>query len=209
MQFLTWVWVIAAVVLLFGAAIFVHELGHFLMARARGLKIEGFSIGFGPKILSWTRNGVDYALRWIPAGGFVKLPQMVTSEALEGHREGTEPLPPVSPFSKIMVALAGPTMNAVFAFLLATVIYFVGLPIRVNPAIIGGVDPGSPEARIGIRVGDRIIAVNGKPADSWEDVQMMTAMALTNVLPVTIERNGTRSTYYLEAKVNEQFGLKL
>ena len=98
MQILSWIYVVIAVVLLFGASVFVHEYGHFLVARWRGLKIEGFSIGFGPKIVSWTRQGIEYAWRWIPAGGFVKLPQMLTSEAIEGKRGArTAParLPPV------------------------------------------------------------------------------------------------------------------
>jgi regulator of sigma E protease len=206
-QILSWLPVIVGVVLLFGAAIFVHEFGHFLVARRCGLKVEGFSIGFGPKIIGWKRSGIDYAWRWIPAGGYVKLPQMVTSEAIEGKTD--ENLPPVSPGAKILVALAGPVMNAVFAFVLAVVIYFVGLPMLVNPAIIGGVEPDSPEAKMGIQPGDRVAAVNGQPVKSWEQTQMAVAMALTNVVPVTIERNRVQTTYYLTAKVNPDLGLKL
>ncbi len=209
MQSLTWLWVAAAVVLLFGASVFVHEFGHFLVARWLGLKVEGFSIGFGPKIIGWKRDGIDYAWRWIPAGGYVKLPQMITSDALEGNPEPGAPLPPVTPERKILVALAGPVMNCLFAFLIATVIYFVGLPIRVNPAIIGGVDPGSPEARMGIRPGDRVIALDGKPVKSWEDLQMAVAMAPTNQFAVTIDHEGVNKAYLLTAKTSPQLGLKL
>jgi len=74
MHILTWVYVISAVVLLFGAAVLVHGFGHFWVARRCGLRVEGFSIGFGPKLFGWNRNGVDYAWRLIPAGGFVALP---------------------------------------------------------------------------------------------------------------------------------------
>jgi len=77
------------------------------MARRRGMKVEGFAIGFGPKIFSWTRDGIEYSWRWIPAGGFVKLPQMITSEALEGARGSAELTPPAPPWSKILVAVAG------------------------------------------------------------------------------------------------------
>src|SRR6266498_6018535 len=93
-------YVMVAVVLLFGAAVFVHEFGHFWMARRRGLKVEAFAIGFGPKILSWTRDGIEYSWRWIPAGGFVKLPQMMTSDALEGANAAAEKIPPAAPWSK-------------------------------------------------------------------------------------------------------------
>ena len=208
MQLLNWVWVTGVVVLLFGAAVFVHEFGHFWMARRCGLKVEGFSIGFGPKLLGWTRNGVEYAWRWIPAGGYVKLPQMVTSESLEG-KNAAEALPPVSPGAKILVALAGPCMNVLFAFALATVLYLVGLPVLVDPAIVGAVEPGSSEAALGIIPGDRIVAVNGEPVKSWEEVFQTTAMARTNVLPVTIEHQGATAVYQLTAKENPSLGVKL
>lgn len=209
MPLLVWLYVIAAVIFLFGAAVFVHEFGHFLVARWCGLKVEAFSIGFGPKIFGWKRDGIDYAWRWIPAGGYVKLPQMITSEALEGKSEGEVPVPPASAWAKILVAVAGPIMNGLFAFVLASVIYVVGLPVRVNPAIIGEVEAGSPEAAMGIKAGDRIISVNSKMVKSWEDAQMTVALAKTNTLPVTIERQGRQFTYWLTATVNPQLGLKL
>jgi len=209
MQIFHWAYVIVAVVLLFGASVCVHEFGHLCVARWRGLKVEGFSIGFGPKLFGWSRHGVTYALRLIPAGGFVALPQLASSEALEGQSQTAERLPPVSPGSKILVALAGPVMNLVFAFLIATAIYFLGLPVRINPAIIGAVPPDSLEADLGIRAGDRIVAVAGKPVESWEDVQMATALALTNVIPVTIEHNHATTTCLLTANYNPDLGLKL
>src|SRR3954465_7038858 len=120
---LSWLYVICAVVVLFGAAIFFHELGHFWVARWLGMKVEEFAIGMGPKMFSWVRNGIEYSVRWIPAGGFVRLPQMITSETLEGSNQPRESLPPVSPLSKILVALAGPFMNVVFGFAIATLLY--------------------------------------------------------------------------------------
>src|ERR1035441_373343 len=190
------------VVLLFGAAIFVHEFGHYWVARRRGMKVEAFAIGFGPKIFGWVRDGIEYSVRWIPAGGFVKLPQMVTSTAIEGEASQEE-IPPAPPLSKILVAVAGPFMNVVFAFAIATVIYWVGLPVQVNPSIIGYVEPGTPEAALGIRDGDEIVAVNGEPVKTWEDVYNATALALTNVLPVAIKREGKTNTYLLKAAANE------
>lgn len=201
------VYVVAAVVLLFGAAVFVHEFGHYWVARRRGMKVEAFAIGFGPKIFSWTRNGIEYSWRWIPAGGFVKLPQMVTSEALEGSTSAN--VPPAPPGSKILVALAGPCMNVLFAFFIAGIIYLVGLPELVNPPLIGYVAPDSAEAKLGIREGDKVISVQGEPVKSWQDVQSITMLAYTNVLPVVIERDGRRTTYHLTASVNKQFDFRL
>lgn len=208
-QLLNVFYIVAGVLLLFGAAIFVHEWGHYIVARLRGLKVEAFAIGMGPKIFSWVRDGIEYSIRWIPAGGFVRLPQMITSEALEGGSESREPLPPASPWSRILVAFAGPAMNVVFAFVIAGVIYFTGLPVLVNPSFVGYVDPNSPEGKAGIREGDRIVAVNGKSVRSWQEVQEQTVLARTNVLPVVIEREGQRKTYQLEAAVNPDVGLKL
>jgi regulator of sigma E protease len=196
------------VVLLFGAAIFVHEFGHYWVARRRRLKIDAFAIGFGPKIYSWTRHGIEYSVRWIPAGGFVKLPQMVTSSAIEGEST-KEPLPPISPLSKILVALAGPVMNAVFAVAIASFIYYVGLPVLVNPSKIGYVEPGSTEAKLGIQAGDNIVAVDGQPVKSWEEVYRTTILALTNVIPVTIEHEGKSNTYMLRADTTNALDLKM
>ena len=100
-------------------------------------------------------------------------------------------------------------MNVVFGFSIATLIYFVGLPVAVNPSIIGHVEPGSEEYRKGIREGDQIVTVDGKMAKSWQEVQEVTALARTNVLAVVTERNGTRATNYLSAKVNDVVGLKV
>ncbi|MGA2242318.1 MAG: RIP metalloprotease RseP [Verrucomicrobiota bacterium] len=207
MTILNVIYVIAAVLVLFGAAIFIHEFGHFWVARKLGMKVEEFAIGFGPKIHSWKRDGIEYSIRWIPAGGFVKLPQMVTSEALEG--QSAEKVPPASPWHKIPVAFAGPFMNVVFAFAIATVIYFVGLPISVNPAIIGYVEPASAEAKLGIQEGDRIVSVNGEKVKSWQDVVLDTVVARTSVLPVVIEHDGREITYQLRATADNAIGLKL
>jgi regulator of sigma E protease len=200
-------YVAAAVVFLFGAAIFVHEFGHFWVALKRGMKVEEFAIGFGPKIFSWTRNGIVYSVRWIPAGGFVKLPQMVTSEALEGSNKG-EPIPPASPLSRILVAVAGPAMNLVFGLVLATIIYFVGLPVLINPSVIGYVEPNSPESKLGIQAGDRIVSVNGSPVRTWQQVNENTVLARTNVIAVGIKRGTATNIFQLEAKASDALGGK-
>ena len=136
-EILNILYVIVVVLLLFGAAIFVHEFGHFWVALKRGLVVEEFAIGFGPIIWSKEHEGILYSIRAIPAGGFVKLPQMLTSEAIEGTADSDEgkgdegdvnkeeppkPLPPVSPLSKILVAFAGPLMNVVFAIVIAVLL---------------------------------------------------------------------------------------
>src|ERR1700745_4395526 len=105
---------IAEVIVIFKLVIIVHELGHFLAARWRCLHVDKFGIWFGRPIWKKTIKGVEYSLGWIPAGGFVLLPQMAPMEAIEGKPGRTE-LPPIKPLDKIIVAFAGP----LFSFLLA------------------------------------------------------------------------------------------
>jgi regulator of sigma E protease len=200
-QLLNILYVSIVVLLFFGASIFVHEFGHYWVARRRGLKVEAFAIGFGPKIFGWTRDGIEYSVRCIPAGGYVKLPQMITSQQLEGTAD--ENVPPAAPFSKILVAIAGPLMNVIFAFFIAGIIYIAGLPELVNPSVIGYVEPGSPEAKMGIREGDRVVAVDGKRVNSWDHIHEITVFARTNVLPVEIEHNGEVKTYNLTTQASE------
>jgi len=205
---LSWVIIAIGVAALFTLAVFVHEYGHFWVARRLGFKVDGFSIGFGPKIFGWKdRSGVEWALRWLPLGGFVKLPQMITSEAIEG---GCDPnLPAASPAKKIAVALAGPAMNLVFALVLGSIVWWVGLPVPYNNTIIGYVPAKGVEAGFGIREGDRITAVNGKPVRNWEDVQRTAALSVTQVLSVSIQHaDGRTGTYDIPTEYSEAAHLK-
>ncbi|NJL19255.1 MAG: site-2 protease family protein [Bdellovibrionaceae bacterium] len=94
--------------LVFGVTIFVHELGHFWAARRHGLVVERFAIGFGPKIISWKRDGVDYSINWIPFGGYVALPQMAPMEMIEGKSDKpTTELPPHHPVVQNRCRLLG------------------------------------------------------------------------------------------------------
>src|SRR5579859_6970815 len=117
------------VVLIFNLIIGVHELGHFLAARWRGLKVDRFAIWFGKPIWKKKIGGVEYALGTIPAGGYVALPQMATMEAVEGKSETpAEKLPPISALDKIIVAVAGPLFSFLLAVFFAVIIWGVGKP---------------------------------------------------------------------------------
>ena len=170
-------------IFLLGLTIFVHELGHFLAARKRGLKIERFSIGFGPKIHSWTgRDGVEYRLAWIPFGGYVLLPQLADMPEIEGEsKTPAEKLPPITFTSKVVVAAGGPVFNVIFAFILATVLWVTGQEVgeEVQRNVIGIVHaniensegrliPG-PAAAAGIKPGDTILAVDGGKVSTFAD----------------------------------------
>jgi regulator of sigma E protease len=164
MTILRYIFIAFEVVLLFNLLIGVHELGHFLAAKWRGLKIERFAIWFGKPVWKKKIGGVEYALGWIPAGGYVALPQMATMEAIEGKSENAdEPLPNVSALDKIIVAFAGPLFSFVLAFFFAFVVWGVGKPSNEvdNTTQIGWVDPSGPAAVAGLRPGDTILEVDG------------------------------------------------
>lgn len=204
---LTYLLVIFLVLLFFGASIFLHEYGHYWVARKLGLQVDEFAIGFGPKICSFKVDGIDWSLRWIPAGGFVKLPQLQTSEVLEGDY-GDNPLPAITPRDKILVSLAGPFMNVVFAFAVGTLIYFTGIPERVNPSEVGVVEKGSAEEKMGIKEGDVITEIDGRPVDTWEDIMTYVALAPKRIIPVGIKRGDDFKIYQLETIGEEENGIK-
>jgi len=191
---------IVLLALFFGGSIFVHELGHFLAARWRGLKIERFSIGFGPKIFGWTgKDGVDYRVSWIPLGGYVALPQMGDPEAIEGATESdAEKLPEISYADKMIVAVMGAVFNVIFAFALATILWFTGMPVpegsgstivgyvpeqvvtssgQLSELGLGQTVPG-PAFTAGIRSGDEVLAVDGVQVKSF--TQITEAVMLGN-----------------------------
>lgn len=150
--------------------IFVHELGHFLAARWRGLKVERFAIWFGKPIWSKKINGVEYALGWIPAGGYVSLPQMATMEAIEGKTdEKSEQLPNVSPLDKIIVAFAGPLFSFLLAILFAVIVWQVGKPVNVadDAPVLGWVVPEGPAWKAGLRPGDKVTTIDGHPIKAF------------------------------------------
>jgi regulator of sigma E protease len=198
------------VLFFFGLTIFVHELGHFLVARRRGMKVERFSIGFGPKIWGYKKDGIDYRVSWFPFGGYVALPQMAPMETIEGKTDSTaEQLPPASPLSKILVAFAGPVMNIIFAFLLGTILWKIGMPMPNDSAVIGWVEPGSLEEQKGLRPGDRIVEVSGKPISRWTELVGMVATSHEDTLKIVVERGDQTFTMDLDTPVHPQFGARV
>ena len=150
--------------------IFVHELGHFLAARWRGMKVERFAIWFGKPIWKAKINGVEYALGWIPAGGYVSLPQMATMEAIEGKTENpAEQLPGAPPLDKIIVAFAGPLFSFLLAIVFAVIVWQVGKPDASadDKPKLGWVQPDGPAWKAGLRPGDEILEIDGHRVKSF------------------------------------------
>src|SRR5579862_222903 len=156
--------IILEVLLLFNLLIAVHELGHFLAAKWRGLKIDRFAIWFGKPIWKKKIGGVEYALGTIPAGGYVALPQMATMEVIEGKGDTpVDQLPPISALDKIIVAVAGPLFSFLLAFAFAVIVWCVGKPelTTKDSTLLGFVDPEGPAAAAGLQAGDEILSIDG------------------------------------------------
>lgn len=160
--------VIFIVVMLFNFMIFVHELGHFWAARWRGLYVDRFQIWFGKPIWKKTINGVQWGLGWIPAGGFVSLPQMAPMEAIEGEVDLPKDLKPVSPLDKIIVAAAGPLASLALAFVFALAVWVVGKPdVEMLNTTVGYLPKDSAAAAAGLLPGDKILEIDGHSVDRW------------------------------------------
>ncbi len=170
MEILKVIIILLEVLLFFNLMIVVHELGHFLAARWRGLVVERFGIWFGRPLWQRKINGVWYSLGSIPAGGFVALPQLAPMDAIEGKPEVDRArLPAVSPLDKIIVAVAGPLFSFGLALLFAVVVWVVGRPVSEAEATttIGYVLPDSPAQKAGLQAGDRLLAIDGQPVQRW------------------------------------------
>ncbi len=205
------IFVLLEVILIFNLLIVVHELGHFLAARWRGLVVEQFAVWFGKPIWKRTYNGVVYSLGSIPFGGFVKLPQMAPMDAIEGESATPrEVMPAVSPLDKIIVAIAGPLFSFGLAFVFAVIVFLIGRPLyeAETSTTVGYVVPESPAAKAecetpgvppGLRSGDVIEAVDNHPVTRFGgmngSVQWYVARSEDKTIPFKVNRDGQQLTF--------------
>jgi regulator of sigma E protease len=165
---------IAICVLLFALAILVHEFGHFIVAVSLGLRVEAFSIGFGPALWKKRIRGVEYRLSAIPLGGYVSIPDVDPegTKVLEGEGDKAAKIR-IPPWKEVLVAVAGPLMNVVLAVVLAVILYLVpSARFGETPAVIDVVLPGGAAAEAGILPGDRVVSVNGRTVQSWTEMSV-------------------------------------
>jgi regulator of sigma E protease len=195
---------ILAFLFVLGVLVFIHELGHFLMARWHGVRVITFSLGFGPKLLKWTRGATEYCISVIPLGGYVKL----AGESAEEERSGaSDEFMSKSKWVRFQVYLMGPVMNIALAFVLTTAVLYNGADVPLYPTstpVIGSVTEGSPAEKSGLKVGDTIVNVAGKPVKTWEDVDSNVMPKVREQISITVDRGGsTYATTIVPASANK------
>lgn len=206
------------VALLFTLAIFIHEFGHYLAARLLGLKVDAFSIGFGPAIWKKTVGGIEYKIGCVPFGGYVALPQLdpsgmekVQGESHGGSAEPERELPDVTPWKRIVVAFAGPFGNVVLAVALAYLIF--ALPSAKTGLLstrIGWVEESSEAWKSGLRPGDEIQSVNGQKVGNWTDLQVENQLSgEAGKASFGVLREGAVLQLSLAFQTNNVLGLRL
>lgn len=188
LELLTTAFYIVLCVLLFALAILVHEFGHFIVALKLGLRVEAFSIGFGHALWKKTVRGVEYRVGWIPLGGYVSIPDVDPegTKALESSSKGRKdegaraktPSSRIPAWKEMAVAVAGPAMNIVLAVVLAVGLSLVpGAKFGTLAAKIGRVPEGGPAAAAGLKAGDVVRSVGGRPVETWSEMQTEVQIA--------------------------------
>jgi len=190
---------IVSFVIALGVLIFIHELGHFAVAKALGVGVERFSLGFGPRIWSMRRGETEYCVSVVPLGGYVKMvgeeahgeeaihPEAQTAAAVRLDPSKSFALKPL--WARALIVFAGPGMNFVLAAVIFTAIFaLVGVP--VFPTTVGRVLPGSPAAEAALQPGDEIVAVNGRPIQHWGQLDEQIARSEGRPLTLTVKHDG-------------------
>ncbi len=188
----------AAFVVVLGVLVFFHELGHYLAARWRGVRVETFSIGFGQALLSWRdRHGTTWKIAWIPLGGFVKLhgqerPEDVSAEVRAGWIQG-ETFHEKSVLSRAIVVAAGPVANFLLAMVVFAALYVaVGRPVTLP--VVSEVMPDSAAAHAGLLPHDRVTVIDGQPVATFEALQKIVTAHPGQTVQMTIQRDGADLT---------------
>jgi regulator of sigma E protease len=181
-----------AFIFVLGILIFVHELGHFLMARRIGVRVHTFSLGFGPKLLSFKRGDTEYCVSAIPLGGYVKM----AGENPEDSRTGApDEFLSKTKWQRFQVLVMGPVMNLALAFVVLTFVLYQGADVAIfaeQGAVVGSVVPDTPAERIGLRPGDRIVSVDGRRVNTWDEMSLEILTRGGRTVLLEFERDGER-----------------
>ena len=177
---------ILATIFVFGIIVFIHEFGHFITAKASGMRVDEFAIGFGPAIAKKRKGETLYSIRAIPLGGYNKIAGMDPEEPLDDRSFLNKPV-----WKRFIVIAAG----AVFNFLLAIVIFFMiyavnGIQTPSMEPVVGNMMSNSPAMTAHMTVNDRIVSINGKPVNEWTDISKSLQGTANTLVPIVVNRDG-------------------
>jgi regulator of sigma E protease len=195
---------IIAVVIVLGFLIFIHEAGHFVMAKLFRVKVLVFSLGFGKRIFGFQRGGTDYRVSIVPLGGYVRMAGDTPEENVAGNPDEFLSKPK---WQRFLILVAGPVMNILVAITFIAGVAMVGTEQLVTRPVLGEISPGKPAARAGLQPGDRIVSIKGEPVNDFGDLKLLISMNAGTPLPVVYVRNGqTRSTVLTPEREESDYG---
>ncbi len=186
-----------------GILVFVHEFGHFIMAKRAGVRVEKFSLGMGPKLFGYKKGDTEYVLSALPLGGYVKM---------AGENPDEEPTGAADEFQsktvwqRAKIAATGPLTNILLAFLIMPFVFMVGT-YTLGSATVGFIEKGSSAEQAGFQVGDVIKKINGRTIVDWEKAEMLIAVNPDTNIKVVIDRKGESTTLILRPKLDTEHNI--
>lgn len=203
-----------------GIVIIVHETGHFIAAKSAGITVEAFSVGWGKKLIGIKRGETEYRLSLIPLGGYCKM--RGEDQLLKAWQNEADSIPKekgsffsVSPWKRILVVLAGPIFNLLFAVLVFTLLWYIGFTIqtfdnKIIPASKYQFEDHPteyPADKAGLQAGDRIVAINDKPVEHYQEIQEIVAQSAEETLRMTVERDGRQLHITITPQMDKNTGV--
>jgi len=191
---------IISVIILLGVLIFFHEFGHYLAARMSGVGVTKFSLGFGPKIIGKKIGMTEYVLSLIPLGGYVKLVGESETEKLSPEEEkisfSKQPV-----LKRIFIVFAGPLFNFLLAIIIFSAVYLYGVPALSS--VVGDVQRESAAYEAGIKKGDKILSIDGKNIEYWDDIRQVIAQSQGQQVKIIIERDKQKNELFIQPKLSK------
>ncbi len=197
--------------IVFGVLVFIHEFGHFFVAKLVGIRVETFSFGYGKRLLGVRRKGTDYRISLIPMGGYVKF----LGEG-EYFADGGKPsLPPdhflaKTRWERFLVMVMGSAMNIALAVIIFAAINMVGVTVPAyqdEKPVIGYLEPGSPAEKAGLEIGDEILSIDGENMKTWDDVEIAVGSKPDRLMNVRVRRNGEEVRTQMRTEKRTRYAL--
>ncbi len=194
-----------------GVLVILHEAGHFLTARFLGARADIFSVGFGKRIWGFERGGTDYRISLIPFGGYVRIPGLGPDESdVAGATEVEEEEELLPRWKRTLILFGGPITNVIAAAVFLAVAFMMGVEVpayRTEAPVVGWVEPDSPARALGIEPGDRVLSLDGRKIETWEELENSILSSGGQQVHLTIRRDGRELNFEMTPKEITRYGL--